>query len=408
MGIALALFSVSRSTHTFTSQTVPAYANGQRITIEGVVTGEPGGRPPANHYPVEVTSLAFSGAIIPVSGTVLVEDFGGWPEFRIGDRITAEGILTQPKPIEDFDYPHYLRLQGISAILRRSTIVASPSCSVPPVTVVLRRHLQSAKLELLSSINRLFPEPSAALIAGLLTGERRGFSKQLLEEFRVTGLTHLIAISGTNVTIVLAILGGCFFWLPLRWRLLPQATAVCLFTLLVGASASVLRAAIMGMLGLLALQCGRIAHTRLTIAWSALLMAAAKPEQLWWDAGFHLSFAAVIGVTELGPRLQHLFRRIPEVLGLRDSVAMTIAAQLTTLPISVWTFGQISLVAPLSNVLAAPAVPVAMLLGFVGTMISYVHFASGQLVAFVGYGAAEWIVGVANVLADVPFATVSL
>jgi competence protein ComEC len=188
----------------------------------------------------------------------------------------------------------------------------------------------------------------------------------------------------------------------------PQVIIIILFTLLVGASASVVRAAIMGMLGLTALQLGRIADTRLAIVWTAMLMTAWKPEQLWWDAGFQLSFAAIIGVTEFGPRFKKTFTRIPETLGLRDSLAATLAAQLTTLPISMFTFGQVSLIAPLSNILAAPMVPIAMLFGFCGTMISLVYFPLGQLIGFGGYGAAQWIAGVAEILTQVPFASIKL
>jgi competence protein ComEC len=353
-------------------------------------------------------SITISGATMPVTGSVLVEDFGGWPAYRIGDRIRATGTLEMPKPIEEFDYPHYLRLQGISSVVRRATIEASIAPSTPSYQIRLRQHLQTSKLWFLQRINRLFPEPSAALIAGLLTGDRRGFTKNTLEDFRITGLTHLIAISGTNVTIVLSVLGGLLFWLPLRWRFLPQVIALILFTLLVGASASVVRAAIMGILGLLALQCGRVADTRLAIAWTALCMAAWSPEQLWWDSGFHLSFAAVIGVTEIGPLLKKSLTRIPEAMGVRESLAMTLAAQIATLPISASTFGQISVVAPLSNTLAAPAVPIAMLLGFLGTLTSVVSFPLGQVVGFLGYGTAEWIIGVASLLAKIPYAAVQI
>ncbi len=407
---SLALLSVSHSTHTFTSQTIPAFANGTRVTIEGIITAEPSGKPPSNHYPLEVASLTSSGTTTAVTGTILVEDFGGWPQYRIGDRITAQGILERPKKIEDFDYPHYLRLQGITVILRRAKLETTfvGAQRAVPLPLHLRAMLQSTKLWLLSHIQSLFPEPEASLIAGLLTGERRGFSGHLLTAFRVTGLTHLIAISGTNITIIISILGSLLFWLPLKWRFMPQVIIVILFTLLVGASASVIRAAIMGILGLTALQLGRIADTRLAIAWTAMLMTAWKPEQLWWDAGFQLSFAAIIGVTEIGPRFKKAFTKIPETLGLRDSLAATLAAQITTLPISVFTFGQISLVAPLSNILAAPMVPIAMLLGFCGTMISIVYFPLGQLVGFGGYGAAQWIVGVAKILAQVPYAAIGL
>lgn len=405
LAIVLSLWTVARTTKNFQSQTLPSYVP-QTITLLGTVTGDPGGKPPAALYPVVVEAIEQSGSLIAVSGNVLVEDFGGWPEYRIGDRIRAEGTVELPKNSDEFHYGHYLRPQGISTILKRATIaLASTPYPLRPTTSI-RRILQSAKLWFESHINRVFPEPEAALITGLLTGERRGFSKRLLDDFATTGLTHLVAISGTNVTIIIGILGGLLFWLPLKLRFFPQVIAIVLFTLFVGASASVVRAAIMGTLGLTALELGRIRDTRLAILWTAFLMTLWKPEQLWWDAGFQLSFAAVIGVTEIGPRLQKAFEKIPKTLGLRDSLAMTLAAQLTTLPVSILTFGQVSLIAPLSNILAAPLVPVAMLFGFLGTMTSVAWFPLGQLVGFAGYGAAEWITGTASVLAKVPFAAV--
>ena len=407
LSIALALWTVAHATRSLQSQTIPSYAS-QKITLLGTVTGDPAGKPPSALYPLAVNLIDQSGTLIPVTGSVLIEDFGGWPEYRIGDQIRAEGMLELPKNSEDFNYTHYLRLQGITMILKRAKITSAPTPNALRPTIHLRRTLQSTRLWFESRINRLFPEPEAALITGLLTGERRGFSKRLLDDFAATGLTHLVAISGTNVTIIIGILGGLLFWLPLKWRFFPQIIAIILFTLFVGASASVVRAGVMGILGVLALQLGRIRDTRLAILWTAFFMTLFKPEQLWWDAGFQLSFAAVIGVTEIGPRLQRAFAKVPETLGLRDSLAATLAAQITTLPVSILTFGQVSLIAPLSNILAAPMVPIAMLLGFLGTMMSVVWFPLGQLVGFAGYGAAEWITETARILAKVPYAVVGL
>lgn len=407
--VLLAFWSVSHANQKFQAQTLPQYVS-QKITIIGTVTSDPSGKPPSALYPVAVDAIDQSGTLIPVTGAVLVEDFAGWPSYRIGDRIRATGTLELPRNTEEFRYDHYLRLQGIATILKRAKI--SPAIvgaqHAVPLPLRVRRMLQSSKLWFESRITRLFPEPEAALITGLLTGERRGFSKRLLDDFATTGLTHLVAISGTNVTIIIGILGGMLFWLPLKWRFLPQVAAITCFTLFVGASASVVRANIMGILGLTALQLGRIRDTRLAILWTAFFMTIWKPEQLWWDAGFQLSFAAVIGVTEIGPRFQKAFAKIPETLGLRDSLAMTLAAQLTTLPVSILTFGKVSLIAPLSNILAAPLVPIAMLLGFCGTMASIVWFPLGQLIGFAGYGAAEWITGTARILAEVPYAAVGL
>jgi len=131
-----------------------------------------------------------------------------------------------------------------------------------------------------------------------------------------------------------------------------------------------------------------------------------NPKYLWYDAGFQLSFLAVLGLTELSPHLDRLFQRVPKILGIREALQMTIAAQLTAVPLIVVLFGQLSLVAPIANVLVAPAIPPAMLFGFIGTILSTIWFPLGQLFAFLAWACLQWIVIVATALAYVPFASV--
>ncbi|MDD5751252.1 MAG: ComEC/Rec2 family competence protein, partial [Candidatus Peribacteraceae bacterium] len=255
------------------------------------------------------------------------------------------------------------------------------------------------------TLNLLFPEPHASLAAGLLTGSRRGLPAGLLADFTAVGLTHIIAISGTNITIIMTLIAGLLFWLPFRWRLIPTIFAITAFTFFVGASASVVRAAIMGSLGLLAVTLGRQADTRLAILWTAAAMTFWNPARLWWDGGFQLSFAAVIGLTELTPILQPLLHAIPKTLGLRESLLTTIAAQLTAMPLTILLFGNLSIIAPIANVLVAPVIPIAMLFGAVSVAAGALWIPLGKLVALPGWMCLSWIVGVAQTLARVPGAS---
>ncbi|MDD5470285.1 MAG: ComEC/Rec2 family competence protein, partial [Candidatus Peribacteraceae bacterium] len=128
---------------------------------------------------------------------------------------------------------------------------------------------------------------------------------------------------------------------------------------------------------------------------------------LWYDAGFQLSFLAVLGLTECAPLLERWFTRVPQVLGMRESLQMTCAAQLAAVPLIIFLFGRLSLIAPIANVLVAPFIPLAMLFGFLGTMVSFAAFFPGQLIAYLGWGCLEWIVHVSGALAQLPFASVS-
>ncbi len=375
----------------------------RRTAIEGVIDDAPD---------VRATKILYT--VVTSSGKVLVTDRRMWPRFAYGDRVRVTGTLKQPKPTETFAYDNYLSLFDIYTVMDASFMRVLPSPSgrgLPAGQAGLGRGVMSFLITLRnrfeSEINRVYPEPHASLLAGLLTGSRRGMPAHLTLAFKQTGLTHIIAISGTNITIVLSVIGGILFFLPLRWRFLPSIIAITAFTLLVGASASVVRAAIMGILGLVALQTGRLKEGRLLILWTATLMLLWNPKYLWYDAGFQLSFLAVIGLNEFGPILKIWLRRVPNTFKIRETLTMTIAAQIFAMPWVVYSFGTLSLISPLANILVAPLVPFAMLFGFLGTILSWIFFPLGQLVGYIGWGLLELIIDIATYGAKIPYASLT-
>lgn len=409
LGILVALICVMRTTHTASSNTIDWYADESKIEINGVISNEPDRRPMMTKYTIAVEQIIDgSGTLLDgISGNVLVTDRRQWPEYHYGDRVTARGVLERPQQIETFHYDRYLSRYDIYSVMYRGSIQSIPTPN-PLRPTPFKRTLYSFKSKFESQINRLYPEPHASFMAGLLTGSRRGIPKDLLEDFNITGLTHIIAISGYNITIVIAIISSFLFWLPLKVRFFPAVIAIIGFTIFVGASAAVVRAAIMGILGLIALQSGRITHVRLSILWTAFFMIAWNPKILWYDAGFQLSFLAVIGLTELGVLLDGIFRRVPETLAIRESLQMTVAAQIAAVPLIIILFGRFSLIAPIANLLVAPVIPLAMLLGAVGTLISFVIFPLGQLIAYMGWACLEWIVMIAKLCSAIPLASIQI
>jgi competence protein ComEC len=404
LGVAAGLCTVARTTHTATALYVDTYAAGESVEIRGVVAAEPDRRPMQTKYTVAIQEIhtQSGGSIYPVIGKVLATDTSGWPEYEYGDTVLVRGILEIPGNIETFQYDKYLQRYGIYSVMYRAGFTKIQGATHFSV----RKKLFAAKDTFESQINRLYAEPYASFMAGLLTGSRRGIPKHLLEDFNTTGLTHIIAISGYNITIVIVMISGMLFWLPLKIRFFPAIIAIVGFTLFVGASAAVVRASIMGILGLLALQTGRQSEVRLTVLWTLALMLAWNPKYLWYDAGFQLSFLAVIGLIEIAPLLDTLFSRVPQILGIREALQMTVAAQLSAVPLIVFLFGRLSLIAPVANLAVAPFIPLAMLFGFVGTLLSFLWFPLGQLVAYIGWGCLEWIVLMANTLANLPMASI--
>lgn len=413
-GLSLALWRVGATTHITTRESIEHFAHGTTVTIHGTIIREPDRRPMETKLTIATDTLTFSGSSIPVTGRVLATDYDGWPEHNYGDEVTATGRLTRPGIIDTFSYDNYLSLDDIYAVISRAHVVSLHGLndqylgSIDHALDVMHAALYNLKRQFEDRINRLQPEPHASFLAGLLTGSRKGIPAHTMNNFQITGLTHIIAISGSNITIIIVALTGLLFWLPLKWRFAPLVIGIAIFTIMVGASASVVRAAVMGILGLIALQNGRRSTSGLLILWTAVFMLTWNPKQLWYDAGFQLSFAAIIGLAVFSEPLTRILKRVPETLGLRESLVATLSAQIATLPIIVYTFGRLSLIAPVTNLLAAPLIPIAMLLGFVSVIVSYISFPLGQLIGYLGWGCLELILLIAKVFAEIPFASITI
>ncbi|PIR52797.1 hypothetical protein COU76_04595 [Candidatus Peregrinibacteria bacterium CG10_big_fil_rev_8_21_14_0_10_49_10] len=410
LGIAVSLSTVERTTHVPTALTVDTYATEQFVKVYGTIAAEPDRRPMQTKYTVDVHQIqTASGTILfPVQGKVLAT-YGSWPRFAYGEDVVVQGTLQAPRAIETFQYDRYLSRYGVYAVIYRAGMQKKQSVAPKDdIWARFKSSLFTLKDHFEYRINTLYAEPHASFMAGLLTGSRRGIPDALLKDFNTTGLTHIIAISGYNITIVITMISGMLFWLPLKKRFFPAVAAIIAFTLFVGASAAIVRASIMGILGLLALQTGRQSEVRLSVLWTLFFMLLWNPKYLWYDAGFQLSFLAVLGLIEVAPLLDPLFQYIPQTLGIREALQMTVSAQLSAVPLIIFLFGRLSLIAPIANLLVAPFIPLAMLFGFLGTVASFVWFPLGQMLSYIAWGCLEWIVIVAHQLSNIPFSSVEL
>jgi competence protein ComEC len=264
--------------------------------------------------------------------------------------------------------------------------------------------LNALRASVIGLIGRLYTEPHAAFLTGLLTGDRAGMPYDVTLAFRRTGLSHILAISGSNITLVVTLLTSMLFFLPIRWRLPPVLVGIVLFVLFVGPGASVVRAAIMGVIGLIAMTGGRKRHARLSILWAAVVMLAWNPSLIRDDAGFQLSFLSVIGLTELSRELKTLLRRLPEAMGLQEALVATLAAQATAVPWAVLIFGDLPLLSPVANLLAAPLIAPSTLLGGVSVFAGAVYEPLGRLLAGMVWLLLEGILIPSTLLASLPFA----
>jgi competence protein ComEC len=192
-----------------------------------------------------------------------------------------------------------------------------------------------------------------------------------------------------------------FSFLPRLGALVLSMVTIVLFTLFVGASSAVVRAAVMGVIALMVIHSGRPRVPLMMLLLSAVGMALYQPKILVYDVGFQLSMSAVIGVIWLVPLLPKVLQKLPETFGVKEAILLTIAAQITTLPISVFQFHTFSVIAPLANLFVLPLIPFAMLFGFLSLFpIPFINFIFQAITYFL----LKTILFAVHILAQIPYA----
>lgn len=381
-------------------------------TLRGTAVDDP--RPRGERQQVVVEDVAVvdeSGIARAAPGRVLL-----WlPRGLLvaaGDRVEFQSTLEAPRDFDGFAYQAYLARQGVAAVASsyRLRVLGHRLGPLPEI-------LRAMRVSLLAGLNRLVPEPEAALSAGILLGVRSAIDPAVNDAFARAGLTHVVAISGWNIAIVAVLVAAAtrpLVRLPAgRWlAALAAVGAVCAYVLLTGASPSVVRAALMAGALLLARLGGSRSHAMSALMLAALAMVLAAPTVLW-DVGFQLSALATAGLIWFGAGFEARLARWPAVI--REPLALTLAAQLTTLPVVLLNFERLSLIAPLANVVVVPLVPLVMLTAALAAIVGVAHQLLplvGDLLAWATGGAAfvylRLMIVAGQAMASVPMASIEL
>ena len=274
---------------------------------------------------------------------------------------------------------------------------------------ILRTALYRTKSWFESSIRRTLPNPEAPLLTGLLLGSRDEIPYELKQDFRISGTSHIVAVSGFNVTIVVTMIASLFRCLPIPRgvRLLLTCTAIAGFVTLTGSSPSVVRAGIMGSLVVLGRETGRLSDALHTLMVSVTAMVIADPAIIA-SIGFQLSVAATLGLVLLSGRFEALLSRIPSSYGIRSSLSTTLAAVVATQPLITLYFGQLSIVAPITNLIVLPLIPIAMLAGFCIISVSAIAPLVAVYVGWIAWAPLAAILTAVKWCARLPFASVRM
>jgi competence protein ComEC len=340
-------------------------------------------------------------------GTIrLAATLPAWPIVVPGDRVTIDGALER-RP--DGEYGAYLERIGASGIVRARSV------SITATPEDAGRALEGLRRGADEALSLAIPEPEAGLASGILIGLRDRVDRGLAAAFTAVGATHVVAISGWNIAIVAATLGALAGRVARRRRAALTAAAIIAYVVFVGASPSVVRAAAMAAVVLLARELGRPSRAAASIGWAITALLVVDP-RLVDDVGFRLSALATAGLIAWGtPLTTRLSGAAPgrARAWLAESLGISLAAQLATLPIVALEFGRLSIVSPAINLGVVPLVAPAMAAGAVALVAGGLSLAGAPGVVAVIGGLPAWgllagIVGLVRVGAAVPFASLDL
>lgn len=396
--------------------------HGERVDLTGTVEGvaEPVGSVVRFTLSVGQTrerpgqSVVFGTAIVWATDVPQVDD-RSFPFLEHGDLVTVSGSLAAPTQIRTFDYQEHLAARGINSVLSGAIVT-----DVEPATDTGAMHqLHATRASLARSSERHVPEPQAALTNALILGLRGGLSPSLNEDFRGAGLSHLLAVSGMHVGILLAIALATSARLLGRHRkayLLPPLLLLWLYVLMVGAPPSAVRAGLMGTVFLLALATGRAAVPINALGLAAFTMLAIHPPAIW-DRSFQLSFAAMAGALLIGiPLAKRAYASDPSTAWylraarqwIAAPAALSAGAVLGSLPLVAFNFGQIPLLSVPATLVAMPFVPLLLVTGLAAALIGSIAAPLGAIAGLAPAVLGTIVVGIAKAFASLPGATLDV
>ena len=391
--------------------------NGEKVKVIGRVADEADTREANRKLKIEAEYLVINAEgekqnreiKMPVKGKILTT-VNLYPEYGFRDRLELSCELKKPEPVEDFSYDRYLSRYDIYSL-----------CYYPEIKFLEKENFGGFSVgrfyeEVLrvrkgikSVIDRGMGDPESSIAQAITFGLRNYLPQELKDAFSQTGLTHIMAVSGANISILTMIVMNSLMALGAKRKLAFRITAawIIFFVILVAAPASAVRAGVMGFIVLWALNLGRLNKTIGAILLAAGIMLFFNPKILRDDLGFQLSFLATLSLVYFYPIFsawlarREKLSRVPKIIS--ETLLITLAAQVLTLPVLVFNFHFISLSAPLANLLALWAILPITFFTFFGLIFSLLFSGHENIIFFPAWAFVKYLVILAKNLASLPF-----
>lgn len=327
-----------------------------------------------------------------------------------GNEISAKGKLSLPKGVRNpggFDYRKYLTSKKISATVFVYSNDIKVARKGSPFSIKYTGYLLRNKI--ISEVNTFVPEKQAGLLNGMLIGYTDGLDEETIQEFRDAGLSHIMAVSGSNVAFILAPL----FFLLRKIGLGKRITSVILIPVLIlfiyvtGFSASVARAVIMAVIVLAGKFLYRDNDTITLISLSVLILLVNNPF-LVHDAGFQLSYGATLGIILFYKSINKAILRLKVPKSIAALIGVTISAQIGVLPISIYNFNRVSIISLISNLFVVPVTEGITIIGFLMVILGSIILPLGKILAASNILLLTFILKATEISAKIPYAAINL
>jgi len=419
--IALCIISFAVGILRFQSSVEPVndkqlrfYNDAASVTVVGMISDQPEIHGRSITFRLSCSRITVEDKTFPIGGDALVR-LPFYKDIHYGDLIQLSGKVETPENYADFDYKRYLSNRGIYSVINYPSIQVLQKDN----GVSLLGWIYSLRIIMADAISRIIPQPQAALAQAILLGIRSNLPQNLVQSFYNTGTTHLIAISGLNLTIILGVVLSLSIWLFGRRHHLYiwiSFFSIWLYTLLTGMPATLVRAAIMGSLFLVAEMLGRQRSGFIALTFAAILMLSIDPHLLW-DTSFQLSFLSMLGLTVASPLLigvanaswekkhsSYLLRFKKVIFTIFGT---TLAAILATLPVTVLNFHFLSLVSIPTTFFAMPSLPGIMVTSLLASISGLIWTPLGFIFGGVAWLFLSYFILIIDIFDTLPLAGVS-
>lgn len=381
---------------------------GETVVLEGVIKSEVERREGSQRIVLLADKITLRDVHYLINQKILVST-ELFPEFSYGEKISVDGKLSKPKNFitdvgKEFDYVNYLKKESIYY----TTSFAKVESLGEGYGGNLKTGILAIKKKFLGSIEQSIPAPESALLSGLLLGVKSSLGDRLQQDFVNTGLVHIIVLSGYNVTIIAEALIKMLSFASISAGIYFGSLAIILFAIMTGAGATIIRASIMAILALVARATGRNYDITRALLIAGVVMIIQNPYILVFDISFQLSFLATLGLIYVSPIFQKWFHFLPERFGVREVAGATVGVQAFVLPFILYKMGNLSLIAPITNVLVLPFIPATMLLGFLAGSVSFILPVSGLPFAWATYLLLHGEIWIVETFSRIPFGSIEI